>query len=94
MTQIGLDLKDEDIHQADDYAGHGGTQGVAEEKNVGAGRASRRWVEDALHPFPAVIDPGPRHVLAFKFLFLLAYSVLSLLHTAWIKAWLEVAFVR
>lgn len=40
MTQIGLNLKDEDIHQADDYAGHGGAQGVAEEKTL---------VQGALH---------------------------------------------
>jgi hypothetical protein len=80
MTQIGFDLVYENLHQADDYARHSGTQGVANQKPLVEGTFDLDRLEDTLHNFPAIIDPGPHHVFAFEFPFFLQWAVLYGLH--------------
>src|SRR6478672_13978832 len=81
MAKVGFDLINKDVHQANDYTGHGGPQHVAKEKALVQSTFDIDGVDDPLHHLPAVIDPGPHHVFALEFPFFRPSPVLSRSHT-------------
>src|SRR4029077_10019645 len=79
-AEISFDLVHKDVHQTDDHAGHGGPQGVADEKSLVERALHIDGVDDSFHHLPSVIDPGPDHVFGFECPLAVAPRLLFRLH--------------